>query len=403
MPLLVRAVAVSLIRPDEDPPVHPVGTAVRLLEVRTVQHAARGASLSGPSAIYVIVVQGVERLTFDAEAVADAPYLRLRAQCCEPSVPLDRESATAYSRALQDLAHEVLRTLQRVATLGDGDGGAAASAKVTASLLAMVGRSGRMDGAMLSLLVDGLASSADVSADEKQAVLRAATVGERADLVIAMLQKQLEVLRLSAKVAASARGDVSRSHKEHWLRQQLKVPWPPHAHTHARRESLVLRRESPTLSSTNPRAQAIRDELHADSAPSTDADGGGADPADDVAEIKARLAHATLPPVVRTAAERELRRLRQMQPMHAEYAVLLNYLDWICALPWAAPAQSALDLARAHEVTACACACTRDLARAHEVTACACASAHRASSHAAYSTRPLRRSPTVGSWCLSSP
>ena len=73
---------------------------------------------------------------------------------------------------------------------------------------------------------------------------------------------------------------------------------------------------------------------------------------DEVAEVHARLRTAQLPDTARAVAERELRRLRQMQPMHAEYSVLLNYLDWLAAMPWGRTSKDQLDLNHAREVRA---------------------------------------------------
>ena len=108
--------AVSLAKPDEEPPIHRVGTAVRLLEVRAVTQAMVGAGAGGSglsaAAVYVIVVQGVERLTFEpAGATAqEKPYLRLTARRFEPGSELDHESATTYGLALHSLAQEVPST-----------------------------------------------------------------------------------------------------------------------------------------------------------------------------------------------------------------------------------------------------------------------------------------------------
>ena len=105
----------SLAKPDEEPPIHRVGTAVRLLEVHAVTQAMVGAGAGGSglsAAVYVIVVQGVERLTFEpAGATAqEKPHLRLTARRFGPGLELDHESATTYVLALQSLAQEVPST-----------------------------------------------------------------------------------------------------------------------------------------------------------------------------------------------------------------------------------------------------------------------------------------------------
>ena len=151
----------SLAKPDEEPPIHRVGTAVRLLEVRAVTQAMVGAGAGGSglsaAAVYVIVVQGVERLTFEpAGATAqEKPHLRLTARRFEPGPELDHESATIYGLALQSLAQEVPNWVEGE---GAADAQLGASSLLAhhgaASLLAAVRRSGgRMDASTLALLV----------------------------------------------------------------------------------------------------------------------------------------------------------------------------------------------------------------------------------------------------------
>ena len=57
---------------------------------------------------------------------------------------------------------------------------------------------------------------------------------------------------------------------------------------------------------------------------------------DDLAEVAQRLRAKDLPAEVRAAAEKELRRLKRMQPSQPEFTVLRNYLDWVLDLPWTA-------------------------------------------------------------------
>ncbi len=73
-------------------------------------------------------------------------------------------------------------------------------------------------------------------------------------------------------------------------------------------------------------------------------------PTSDLDELKARAASADLPPHAREAALRELDRMGKTDPSAAEYAVGLNYLDFMLGLPWSALSPDHLDLGRAAEV-----------------------------------------------------
>lgn len=71
---------------------------------------------------------------------------------------------------------------------------------------------------------------------------------------------------------------------------------------------------------------------------------------DPLAELKDKLATIQLSDGARTAADREFQRLKTTSPQSAEYSSILNFLDWICALPWASSTEEATDLAKAKEI-----------------------------------------------------
>ena len=211
-------------------------------------------------------------------------------------------------------------------------------------------------------------------------MLETALIGERAELVISILKRQLELMRfyLARRLAlqgrtTGARDDALTTARALWLKQQLK----------AIRQQL---REAGGgfVNGGGGAAGALGGGLggarHGASGPgggggiggglgggggiggglgggggsgvgnSSSAEAVEAGDKDEVAEVYSRLKTAQLPDTARAVAERELRRLRQMQPMHAEYSVLLNYLDWLAAMPWGRTSEDQLDLNHAREV-----------------------------------------------------
>ena len=74
--------------------------------------AATAGGSDGSSAVYIIVVQGTERLLFDEDPLESEPFLRVHARRVATHPGLDAESATAWGLTLQGLAHELLRGLQ---------------------------------------------------------------------------------------------------------------------------------------------------------------------------------------------------------------------------------------------------------------------------------------------------
>ena len=75
--------------------------------------------------------------------------------------------------------------------------------------------------------------------------------------------------------------------------------------------------------------------------------GGEADEDGDVPSLERRLRAAGLPAEAEEAAQRELKRLRRMSPMHSEYSTLVDYLETIADLPWNKSSDARLSLAAA--------------------------------------------------------
>ena len=140
------------------------------------------------------------------------------------------------------------------------------------------------------VLADLIASNVDATVDEKQMILETNELVARMRRVLEFLSRQLEVLKISNKISTQVKGEMSKTQREYYLRQQLK---------------------------------AIRDEL-----------GEGEDGEDDLADLEKRVRESKLPEDAEKVARKELRRLRTMSPSQAEYTVARTYVEWICDLPW---------------------------------------------------------------------
>jgi ATP-dependent Lon protease len=71
------------------------------------------------------------------------------------------------------------------------------------------------------------------------------------------------------------------------------------------------------------------------------------DEPDEWAEIGETIKSSDLPPHARARAEKELGRLRKLNPVAPEAAVIRTHLDWIVSLPWSARTQDSIDVKRA--------------------------------------------------------
>jgi len=75
---------------------------------------------------------------------------------------------------------------------------------------------------------------------------------------------------------------------------------------------------------------------------------GGGDP--EWAELERTIGRTPLPAAARDRAEKEFERLRKLNPVAPEAAVIRSYLDWILALPWERETSDSLDVERAEAV-----------------------------------------------------
>ncbi|MEK7706029.1 MAG: LON peptidase substrate-binding domain-containing protein, partial [Myxococcota bacterium] len=226
---------------------------------------------------FSVVVQGLSRVRL-TEYTQSLPYLTARISAVDDST-MNQVEVEALTMSLKKTAREVLRLIPELPPSA-------------AELLERVDDAG--------VLADLIASNVEASVDEKQAVLETVELVARMRKVLELLSRQLEVLKLSNKISSQVKGEMSKTQREYYLRQQLK---------------------------------AIKDEL-----------GEGDESDDDLAELEARVTEANLPEEAEKAARKELRRLRNMSPSQAEYTVARTYVEWLCDLPWARASTDKIDL-----------------------------------------------------------
>ena len=155
-------------------------------------------------------------------------------------------------------------------------------------------------------LVYLIASNLPISTEEKMQVLETLDIHDAMRMTLRILHHHLEVLQVTQKINTEVKGELNKSQREFVLRQQLK---------------------------------AIQKEL-----------GEVEDDGDVLDELQEKLAKAQLPEEVRKVADKELRRLRSIQPSSPEYTVARTYLEWICDLPWSRSTTDNLDVAHARQV-----------------------------------------------------
>jgi ATP-dependent Lon protease len=155
-------------------------------------------------------------------------------------------------------------------------------------------------------LADLTASNLDLKVEGAQEILESIDPVERLRRVHELMAKELEVLAMQQEISTQAKGEMDRSQREFFLRQQLK---------------------------------AIQSEL-----------GEGNELSEEIAQLKEKAHKAKMPKPVIEEVERQLKKLERMHPDSAETATLRNWLDWMVTLPWGKSTKDNLDLAEAQRI-----------------------------------------------------
>jgi ATP-dependent Lon protease len=162
-----------------------------------------------------------------------------------------------------------------------------------------------------SLLADLFAFRVPAPAADKQQVLEELNVEKRLALVVAMLGKRRELLKVTTDIDSSVRKNVSKVEHEHMLRQRRKA----------------IEQELKLLQAEN-----------------------GEEPADEIEVLTERLKKAQLSPELRTQVDRELKRLAAIPEASPERSVARTWLSWIADLPWGVVTPDVIDLKAARAV-----------------------------------------------------
>jgi len=152
-------------------------------------------------------------------------------------------------------------------------------------------------------LSDLIAANAHVSIQDAQKMLECLDPVERLRIVGRHLSREVEIASIQAKIQGTAHADMEKGHKEYVLKEQLK---------------------------------AIHKEL---------GDEAGSD--EDLAMLRKQLDEAGLSAEARKEADRQLRRLNDMNGDSPEAAISRAYLDLLGELPWKKISRDRIDISRA--------------------------------------------------------
>ncbi len=233
-----------------------------------------------------LLVQGLSRVKIESY-VQESPSLRAKVtRIPEPETPEPR------SEEVEALVRSLKEGLEKTVTLGK-----------QISPEVMLVASGLDDPARLA---DLAASNLELKIEEAQQILETVGAVDRVRLVLEILRREIRVLTVQQEISGAARGEIDKSQREYFLRQQLK---------------------------------AIQQEL-----------GETEDLSDEIAAYRKKIEERQAPAEVVEEIEKQIKRLERGNPDSAENAMLRTYLDWVTGLPWGTLSVDSLDLSRARQI-----------------------------------------------------
>jgi ATP-dependent Lon protease len=156
-----------------------------------------------------------------------------------------------------------------------------------------------------NFLLSFIASNLNISVDEKQAILEEHKLLDKATTILKYMEAELQLLELKDQIENKVRVDIEKQQRDYFLSQQLKT---------------------------------IQEEL-------------GQNPQEEeLNELGRRASKKKWPKRAKEAFEKELTKMRRINPQIAEYSMGLNYLETLLDLPWDDISVDAIDLKKVEAV-----------------------------------------------------
>ena len=155
-------------------------------------------------------------------------------------------------------------------------------------------------------LADLAVANMGLKVEQAQEILEITDPLQRIKRINEALGKEIELLSMQQKIQADVRGEIDKTQRDYFLREQLK---------------------------------AIQKEL-----------GDTDDRSEDIRELRDKIKEAKMPENAMKEAEKQLRRLERMHPDAAEASMTRTYIEMLTELPWSKVTKDNLDLKAAEKI-----------------------------------------------------
>ncbi|NNE65669.1 MAG: endopeptidase La [Pyrinomonadaceae bacterium] len=273
MILLAAQKDVDIEEPEHDD-IYETGTVAVIMRM-----------LKLPDGRIRILTQGLSRAKVDSIS-SDGEFVKASL------TPIVEPSSSSEPLEIEALVRNVRGSMEKAAGLGKN---------ISPEVLAIIAN---LDDA--GRLADLSASNLELRVEDAQSVLDIFDPIERLRRVNDLLNKEIDVLTVQQEINTQARGEIDRSQREYFLRQQLK---------------------------------AIQAEL-----------GEGNELSEEIDQYREKTFKSKMPKQAEEETLRQIRKLERMHPDTAETATLRNWLDVMTNLPWAVTSKDNLNLRKAQTI-----------------------------------------------------
>ena len=155
-------------------------------------------------------------------------------------------------------------------------------------------------------LADVILAQLNLRLEEKQNAIAISNVTDRIEYLLKLINSEVEILQVEKKIRVRVRKQMERSQKEYYLNEQMQA----------------IQKEL-----------GEKDDLHAE-----------------LKEMEQKVKKKKMSKEANEKILKEIKKLRNMSPMSAEFAVIRGYIDWVLALPWQHYSKDYLNIVEAKEI-----------------------------------------------------
>ena len=220
-----------------------------------------------PDGTVKVLVEGSHRVQMES-LESDEKYSKVRVSLIAES-KIDSKDAVNLARFIKAKFHDFIKITKKIAP------------EVLASIDALDD---------LSRIIDSIAGHLPMEINQKQEILETADFQLRAEILIAYIESQLDVMDVDKRIRNRVKGQMEKSQREYYLNEQIK---------------------------------AAQKEL-----------GDISEEGDELSQLEESISKAGMSKEALKKANNEFTKFKQMSPMSAEASVVRSYLDWLTGIPW---------------------------------------------------------------------